>query len=76
MKKTLIALLLCLGSLTAQAALDPGRVRMLAAEDSSDKVTAIQQITQNADPDAVRVLTAMSGRQPVSGRRQGGDHRR
>ncbi|HMT81361.1 MAG TPA: urea ABC transporter permease subunit UrtB, partial [Azonexus sp.] len=60
MKKTLIALLLCLGSLTAQAALDPGRVRMLAAEDSSDKVTAIQQITQNADPDAVRVLTAMS----------------
>ncbi|MBK7649079.1 MAG: urea ABC transporter permease subunit UrtB [Betaproteobacteria bacterium] len=60
MKKTLIALLICLGSLSAQAALDPGRVRQLAAEDSSDKVTAIQQITQNADPDAVRVLTAMS----------------
>ena len=60
MKKTLIALLLSLGSLSTQAALDPGRVRQLAAEDSSDKVAAIQQITENADPDAVRVLTAMS----------------
>ena len=60
MTKTLIAFLLCLGSLAAQAALDPGRVRQLAAEDSTDKVTAIRQITENADPDAVRVLTAMS----------------
>jgi len=60
MKKTFIALLLCLGSLSAGAALDPELVRQLAAEGSGDKVTAIRQIAQNADPDAVRVLTAMS----------------
>lgn len=60
MKKTLIALLLCLGSLQAQAALDPAQVRQLAAEDSSDKVAAIRQLTQTADPDAVRVLKAMA----------------
>jgi len=60
MKKTLIALLLCLGPLSAQAALDPAQVRQLAAEDSTDKVAAIRQLTQTADPDAVRVLKAMS----------------
>jgi urea transport system permease protein len=60
MTKTILIFLLLAGSLPAQAALDPGRVRQLAADDSSDKVTAIRQITQNADPDAVRVLTAMS----------------
>jgi urea transport system permease protein len=60
MKKTLIALLLGLGSLSAQAALDPMQVRQLAAEDSTDKVAAIRQLTQTADPDAVRVLKAMS----------------
>jgi urea transport system permease protein len=60
MKKPLIALLLCLGSLSAQAALDPAQVRQLAAEDSSEKVAAIRQLTQTADPDAVRVLKAMA----------------
>ncbi|MBT9520985.1 MAG: urea ABC transporter permease subunit UrtB [Dechloromonas sp.] len=60
MKKTLIALLLSFGSLSAQAALDPAQVRQLAAEDSTDKVAAIRQLTQTADPDAVRVLKAMS----------------
>jgi len=60
MKKTLITLLLSLGSLSAQAALDPAQVRQLAAEDSTDKVAAIRQLTQTADPDAVRVLKAMS----------------
>ena len=49
MKKTFIALLLCLGSLSAGAALDPELVRQLAAEGSGDKVTAIRQIAQNAD---------------------------
>jgi urea transport system permease protein len=60
MKKTLIALLLSLGSLSAHAALDPAQVRQLAAEDSTDKVAAIRQLTQTADPDAVRVLKAMA----------------
>ncbi|MBK9027316.1 Amino acid/amide ABC transporter membrane protein 1, HAAT family [Candidatus Propionivibrio aalborgensis] len=44
----------------AHAALDPALVRQLAAEDSSEKVSAIRQITQNADDDAVRVLQAMA----------------
>ena len=61
MKKTLIALLLCARqTLSAQAALDPAQVRQLAAEDSSEKVAAIRQLTQTADPDAVRVLKAMA----------------
>lgn len=58
-KKTLFFLLCTIG-LNAHAALDPALVRQLAADDSSDKVAAIRQITRNADPDAVRVLTAMS----------------
>ncbi len=60
MKKTLNALLLCLGSLSAHAALDPAQVRQLAADDSSEKVAAIRQLTQTADPDAVRILKAMA----------------
>ena len=58
-KKT-FALLLLSGSLAAHAALDPTQVRQLAAEDSSDKVAAIRQLTRTADPDAVRVLKAMA----------------
>jgi urea transport system permease protein len=55
-----MALLLALGSLSAQAVLDPAQVRQLAAEDSGEKVTAIRQLTQTADPDAARVLKAMA----------------
>ena len=60
MTKKILAFLLFAGSLSAQAALDPVQVNQLAAEDSSDKVAAIQQLTQTADPDAVRVLKAMA----------------
>ncbi len=60
MIKKLLVVLLCASGLNAQAALDPAQVRRLAADDSSDKVAAIRQITQTADPDAVRVLKAMS----------------
>ena len=60
MTKTLLVFLLFASSLPAQAALDPAQVRQLAAEDSGDKVVAIRQLTQTADPDAVRVLKAMS----------------
>ncbi|MGB8149356.1 MAG: urea ABC transporter permease subunit UrtB, partial [Azonexus sp.] len=42
------------------AGLDPAQVNQLVAEDSSDKVAAIRQLTQTADPDAVRVLKAMA----------------
>ena len=61
MKKSLIVFLLCALSLPAQAVLDSAQVRQLAAEDSGDKVAAIHQLTQTADPDAVRVLRAMAG---------------
>ena len=46
--------------MAAQAALDSVAVRQLAAEDSGDKVAAIRQLVQTADPDAVRVLKAMA----------------
>ncbi len=60
MTKTILVFLLLAGSLSARAALDPAQVNQLVAEDSSDKVAAIQQLTQTADPDAVRVLKAMA----------------
>jgi len=60
MMKPLLFLALCAGCLSAQAAVDPAQVRRLAAEDSSDKVAAIHQLTQTADPDAARVLRAMA----------------
>ena len=60
MTKTILVFLLFAGSLSAQAALDPAQVRQLAAEDSTEKVAAIRQLTQTADPDAVRVLKAMA----------------
>lgn len=60
MKIPLTALLLCLGSLSTHAALDPAQVRQLAAEDSTDKVAAIRLIVQAADPEAERVLGAMA----------------
>ncbi|MGB8052313.1 MAG: urea ABC transporter permease subunit UrtB [Azonexus sp.] len=60
MTKTILVILLLAGSLSARAALDPAQVNQLAAEDSSDKVAAIRQLTQTADPDAVRVLKAMA----------------
>ncbi|HXE40488.1 MAG TPA: urea ABC transporter permease subunit UrtB [Azonexus sp.] len=60
MTKILLLFLLLAGSLSARAALDPASVRQLAAEDSSAKVAAIHQLTQTADPDAVRLLKAMA----------------
>jgi len=60
MTRSLLVFLLYACCLPAHAALDAAQVRRLAAEDSSDKVAAIQQLTQTADPDAVRVLKAMA----------------
>ena len=60
MTKTILVILLLAGSLSARAGLDPAQVNQLVAEDSSDKVAAIRQLTQTADPDAVRVLKAMA----------------
>jgi len=60
MTRYLFAFLLYACCASAHAALDAQQVRRLAAEDSSDKVAAIEQLTQTADPDAVRVLKAMA----------------
>ncbi|MFZ4537367.1 urea ABC transporter permease subunit UrtB [Propionivibrio sp.] len=60
MTRSLLVFLLYACCLSAHAALDAAQVRQLAAEDSTDKVVAIQQLTQTADIDAVRVLKAMA----------------
>ncbi|MFB0934905.1 MAG: urea ABC transporter permease subunit UrtB, partial [Propionivibrio sp.] len=60
MFKSLLALLLLVCALSAQAAPDPALVRQLADEDSSVKVAAIQKLTQTGDPDTVRILQAMA----------------
>ena len=59
MKTRLFTLLFCC-CMPAWAALDAGLVRQLADEDSSQKVAAIQKLTQTADTDTVRVLKAMA----------------
>jgi urea transport system permease protein len=61
MKRTACALLLwILIAVPALAALDPAVVRQLAADDSDDKIAAIQKLVQSADPAALKVLKAMN----------------
>lgn len=60
MKPSFFALLLWLVSTVAQAAVDPALVRQLAAEDSDQKIAAIRQLGLAADPDAAKVLKALS----------------
>ena len=61
MRRFLLAMLLfALPSLNAFAALDPALVKRLAAEDSDDKIAAIQQLGAIASADAAKVLKAMA----------------
>ena len=60
MKSILFSLLLWFCSLPAMAALDPAVVKQLAADESDDKIAAIQQLAASADKDAARVLKALS----------------
>ncbi len=60
MKSTLFSLLLWFLALPALAALDPGVVRQLAAEDSDDKITAIRQLGASGDADALALLKALA----------------
>jgi urea transport system permease protein len=60
MKKILLTLLLCAAGFGAAAAPHPALVRQLAAEDNTDKITAIQNLAQTADPEATRILQAMA----------------
>ena len=50
---------LCAGAFPSLA-LDADVVGKLASEDSDDKIAAIRALAQSADPDAVRVLQALS----------------
>jgi len=60
MRSLCLALLLWISALPAFAALDAAVVRQLAAEDSDDKIVAIQKLGQSADVQALRLLKAMS----------------
>ncbi len=60
MKNLLFAFAIVCFALPAWATLDTGLVRQLADDDSSQKVAAIQKLTQTADTDTVRVLKAMA----------------
>ena len=60
MKKRLLTFLLWATSLGALAAPDPALVRQLAADDNSDKIAAIQQLTAAAEPGTAKLLQAMA----------------
>ncbi|MEW6133491.1 MAG: urea ABC transporter permease subunit UrtB [Pseudomonadota bacterium] len=60
MKRTLIPLLFWFCALPAVAALDPALIGQLAAEESDDKIAAIEQLGASADRDAVKVLKALA----------------
>ena len=59
MKKTLFALLFSFAASIAQALPDAATVRQLAAEDSDQKIAAIQALALTADPDALAILQAL-----------------
>jgi hypothetical protein len=56
MKHVLVALILACLTLCASAALDPLLVRQLAAEDSDEKIAAIEALAKSGDPEAVAIL--------------------
>ena len=60
MFRPLLALLLLVGSLAAQAAPDPALVRQLANASSSVKVAAIQKLAQTADRAVPAIMKAMA----------------
>ena len=61
MKKLFFVLWFCLSiAQPALAALDPALVRQLAADDSDEKIAAITQLAQSADPAALKILKAMN----------------
>ncbi|KAF0166504.1 MAG: branched-chain amino acid transport system permease protein [Rhodocyclaceae bacterium] len=59
MRKLVFTLLCCL-SLAAYAVPDPALVRQLAAEESDDKIAAIQKLALTAEPEALEVLQQLA----------------
>jgi urea transport system permease protein len=56
----LLLALFCWLSLSAHAAVDPALVAKLAAEESDDKIAAIQAIAASADPEAAKILQSLA----------------
>ncbi len=56
MRTLCFAFLLWFAALPVSAAPDPALVRQLAAEDSDEKIAAIQKLAQSADPAALPIL--------------------
>ncbi|MDI6750834.1 MAG: urea ABC transporter permease subunit UrtB [Pseudomonadota bacterium] len=52
--------LFCWTSLFAHAAIDPALVAKLAAEESDDKIAAIQTIAATAEPEALQILQSLA----------------
>ncbi len=59
-KLKIILIVILLQCTPAIAALDPAVLRQLAAEESDEKIAAIEKLTQAGDADALRVLKALS----------------
>lgn len=58
--RSLLLALFCWLSFSAQAAVDPALVQQLAAEESDDKIAAIQAIAATAEPEALKILQSLS----------------
>jgi urea transport system permease protein len=56
----IVLVLFCWFAVTAQAAVDAALVAQLAAEESDEKIAAIQQIAQSGDPEALQILQALA----------------
>jgi urea transport system permease protein len=56
MKRVLAVLILCCLALPALAAIDPAIVKQLAAEDSDEKIAAIDALVKTGDPEALPLL--------------------
>ncbi len=59
MRHLLFTLFCCL-SFAAHAELDPLVLKQLAAEESEDKIAAIQKLAQSAEPEAIKTLQALA----------------
>lgn len=60
MRNLCFVLLTWLAALPVWAALDPVVVRQLGAEESDDKIAAIQTLARSADPEALKLLQDMA----------------
>jgi urea transport system permease protein len=56
MKRVLLLALLCWFATAAHAAIDPALLRQLAAEESDDKIAAIEALVKTGDPEALTIL--------------------